>query len=84
MAAHWEKAAHSAYDMLSLYKYLIVYLVFSRLGLWSLKFFLIAPFPYHCLHTIFLKMASDFSWTQTKSATIKHQDFKIKLLSDNS
>ena len=30
MAAYWEKAAHSAYDMFSIhmYKYLIVYLVF--------------------------------------------------------
>ena len=28
-------AAHSAYDMLSWYKYLIVNLVFSNLGFWS-------------------------------------------------
>ena len=30
MTAYWEIAAHSAYDMFSLYKYLIVYLVFHR------------------------------------------------------
>ena len=29
MAAYWEKAAHSAYNMFSLYKYLIANLVFS-------------------------------------------------------
>ena len=28
VAAHWEIDAHSAYDMFSLYKYLIVNLVF--------------------------------------------------------
>ena len=35
--------------MLSWYKYLIVSLVFSRLGFWSGNLFLIAPFPDHCL-----------------------------------
>ena len=44
MAAYWEIAAHSAYDMPSKYKCLIVNLVFSRLGFWSGDFFLIAPF----------------------------------------
>ena len=37
-------AAHSAYDMFSWYKYLIVSLVFSHLGFWSGSLFLIAPF----------------------------------------
>ena len=45
----WEIAAHSACDMFSKYKYLIVSLVFSRLGFWSGNFFLIAPCPDHCL-----------------------------------
>ena len=49
MAAYWETAAHSAYDMFSKYKYLIVNLDFSRLSFWSANFFLIAPFPDHCL-----------------------------------
>ena len=36
-------AAHSAYEMFSWYKYLIVSLVFSHLGFWSGNLFLIAP-----------------------------------------
>ena len=42
-------AAHSAYEMFSWYKYLIVSLVFSHLGFWSENLFLIAPFPDLCL-----------------------------------
>ena len=42
MATYWVIAAHSAYIMFSKYKYLIVNLV-------SGNFFLIAPFPDHCL-----------------------------------
>ena len=42
-------AAHSAYEMFSCYKYLIVSLVFSHLGFWSGNLFLIAPFPDLCL-----------------------------------
>ena len=49
MATYWEMAAHSAYDMFSWYKYLIVNLVFSHLGFWSGNLFLIAPFPDLCL-----------------------------------
>ena len=49
MATYWEKAAHSAYDMFSWYKYLIVNLVFTHLGFWSGNLFLIAPFPDRCL-----------------------------------
>ena len=50
MATDWENiAAHSAYDMFSWYKYLIVSLVFSHLGFWSGNLFLIAPFPDRCL-----------------------------------
>ena len=39
-------AAHSAYEMFSWYKYLIVSLVFSHLGFWSGNLFLIAPFSF--------------------------------------
>ena len=39
MAAYWEVAAHSAYDMFSEYKYLIVNLVFSRLDFLEWDFF---------------------------------------------
>ena len=42
-------AAHSAYDMFSWYKYLIVSLVFSHLSFWSGNLFLTAPFPDLCL-----------------------------------
>ena len=43
MGAYLEIAAHSAYDMFSEYKYLIVNLVFSHLGFWSGNFSLFAP-----------------------------------------
>ena len=50
MAAYWGIAAHSAYDMFSWYKCLSVILVFFLpLGLWRGDFFLIVPFPDHCL-----------------------------------
>ena len=49
MTVIWEIAAHSAYDMFSKYNYLIVNLGFPHLGFWSGNFFLIAPFPDHCL-----------------------------------
>ena len=42
-------AAHSAYDIFSWYKFLIVNLVFSHLGFWSANLFLIATFPDLCL-----------------------------------
>ena len=42
-------AAHSAYEMFSWNKYLIVSLFFSHLGFWSGNLFLIAPFPDLCL-----------------------------------
>ena len=47
MATYWGIAAHPAYGMFSMYKYLIVRLVFSHLGFWSGIFFLIAPVPDH-------------------------------------
>ena len=55
MAAYWGIAAHSAYDMFSGYKYLSVINFFPPLGLWSGNFFLIAPFPDHCLLVPFYK-----------------------------
>ena len=42
-------AAHSAYEMFSWYKYLIVSLFFSHPGFWNGNLFLIAPFPDLCL-----------------------------------
>ena len=49
MATYWEIAAHSACNVFSWYKYLIVNLVFSHLGFWSGNVFLIAPFPDRCI-----------------------------------
>ena len=46
---YWEIAAHLAYDMFSWYKYLSVNLVFPTPRFLSGIFFLIAPFPDHCL-----------------------------------
>ena len=51
-------AAHSASDMFSWHKYLIVSLFFSHLGFWSGNLFLIAPFPDLCLLVPFQKSSS--------------------------
>ena len=56
MATYWENTAHSAYEMFSWYKYLIVSLVFSHLGFWSGSLFLIAPFPDLCLLVLFFSV----------------------------
>ena len=56
-------AAHSAYDMFSWYKYLIVNLVFSHLGFWSENLFLIAPFLDLCLLAPILTLT--VAWFQT-------------------
>ena len=53
MAAYWEIATHSAYNMFSEYKYLIVNLVFPHLGFWSGNFFLIDPYSDRCLLLLF-------------------------------
>ena len=49
MAAYWEIVAQLAYNMFSKYKYLIVNLVFPTSVFGVGNFFLIAPFPDHCL-----------------------------------
>ena len=56
-------AAHSAYEMFSWYKYLIVSLFFSHLGFWSGSLFLIAPFPDLCLLVLF-SIAGDVRFIQ--------------------
>ena len=56
-------AAHSAYDMFSGYKYMIVSLVFSHHGFWSGNLFLIAPFPDYCLLV-------PFTWDKGKTIDI--------------
>ena len=47
VAAYWEIASHSAYGVFS--KYLIINYVFPTSVFWSRNFFLISPFPEHCL-----------------------------------
>ena len=49
MATIGKIAAHLAYDMFSWYKYLLVILVFSHLGLRSGDLCLIVLFPDRCL-----------------------------------
>ena len=54
-------AAHSAYDIVSWYKCLIVSLVFSHLWFWSGNLFLIAPFPDLCLLVPYYELAPVFT-----------------------
>ena len=63
MAAYWEIAAHLVYDTLSKYEGLIVNSVISHLGFWSGNFFLIAPFPDHCLLVHFPYINENFIHT---------------------
>ena len=53
MAAYWEIAAHSAYDMFSQYSDNIVNLVLTSPMFLEWELFLIAPFPDHCLLLLF-------------------------------
>ena len=60
MAAYWEIAAHSAYDMCSYYTNMIIivfffFFFFFFFFLFSGNFFLIASFPDHCLLLPFCK-----------------------------
>ena len=54
MVTYWENSCSFGLRYVSLYKYLIVSLVFSHLGFWSGNLFLIAPFPDLCLLVPFL------------------------------
>ena len=73
MATYWEIAAHSAYEMFSWYKCLVVRLVFSHLGFWSGNLFLIAPFPDLCLLVLFFSRPKRMSPMNTfcGSSTIR-------------
>ena len=74
-------AAHSAYDMFSWYKYLIVNLVFSHLGFWSGNLFLIAPFPDLCLLVLFFssRAIAIKNVNNTKTPYAIYRDFFQKL-----
>ena len=56
MATYWENSCSFGLRYVSWYKYLIVGLVFSRLGFWSGNLFLIAPFPDLCLLVPFFEI----------------------------
>ena len=49
MATYWENSCSFGLRYVSWYKFLVVGLVFSRLGFWSGGLFLVAPFPDLCL-----------------------------------
>ena len=66
-------AAHSAYEMFSWYKYLIVSLVFSHLGVWSGSLFLIAHFPDLCLLVLFVQI-SENEYNETEDEFISKED----------
>ena len=67
VATYCEIAAHSAYEMFSWYKYLIVSLVFSHLGFWSGILFLIAPFPHLCLLVLFYSAYDMFDFLSIRA-----------------
>ena len=71
MAAYWQIAAHSAYDMFYKYKYLIVNLVFPP-G----NFFLIALFPDRCLLVPFESLFSALGVRREKLTVLYHVSFK--------
>ena len=73
-------AAHSAYDMFSWYKYLIVSLVFSLLGFWSGDLFLIAPFPDHCLLVPFYPTKSPYITGYADKSTAEHYDTRRRMV----
>ena len=64
-------AAHSAYEMFSWYKYLIVSLFFSHLGFWRGSLFLIAPFPDLCLLVLAMTLISIFGCHPRHSVDLK-------------
>ena len=55
--------------MFSWYKYLIVGLVFSRLGFWSGNLFLIAPFPDLCLLVPFFQSSASCMYINLMSSS---------------
>ena len=59
MATYWENSCSFGLRCVSWYKYLIVNLVISHLGFWSVNLFLIAPFPDLCLLVPFLIFAQN-------------------------
>ena len=67
MATYWENSCSFGLRYVSWYKYLVVGLVFSRLGFWSGNLFLIAPFPDLCLLVPFWNLGHRMSFYITTS-----------------
>ena len=63
-------AAHSSYDVLSWYKYLIVNSAFSHLDFRSGNLFLIAPVPNRCLLVPFLIILAATNWLQVADLSL--------------
>ena len=79
MATYWENSCSFGLRYVSWYKYLIVGLVFSRLGFWSGNLFLIAPFPDLCLLVPFHIKGGLTIWP-VYAYTLAAQNTVIKLL----
>ena len=77
--------AHSAYDMFSWYKHLIVNLVVSHHGFWSWNLFLIAPFPDRCLLTFLLNILrrTNISCLLNRETQCVFTSFEVHLLNFN-
>ena len=63
--------------MFSWYKYLIVSLVFSRLGFWSGSLFLIAPFPDLCLLVLSQSLSEGFRYINGFLGTVRTVAIKV-------
>ena len=66
--------------MFSWYKYLIVGLVFSRLGFWSGNLFLIAPFPDLCLLVPYCNLSNFNRIVNTKTRIIQIEPNRTSIL----
>ena len=88
MATYWENSCSFGLRYVSWYKYLIVSLVFSHLGLWSGNLFLIAPFPDLCLLVPFfvqnsIKALPTLAWRfhyETQTVYLYPRCDRLKLL----
>ena len=78
MATYWENSCSFGLRYVSWYKYLIVSLVFSRLGFWSGNLFLIAPFPDLCLLVLF-SYPTGIKNTNYVEATVRNMYTKYRI-----
>ena len=72
-----EMAPHLAYDIFSQYKFHIVNLVFPKIGFWIGDFFLIAPFPDHCVLLPFHTLWSNTALELVLSDTLPHSKPRV-------